>query len=241
MNKIKKISILGAGALALAFYILNTGTDNSENKIRSVSSIVEPMIPKQVKSELNQPEQKNKEAVKAALIKKEKVAAPAPYFINSENFKTYDKILYKAVRSQKEKQDFKLSLLDHRNLEDVAKYLKSPSDSPGKEEKIYHMKASGFLIKAISEHPAEFEVTTAVKEVLAVNLSEAQKNLSLEAYTLLKENKAELMYHALAVSYEIKSSYKTDKTDVQSAALLKKVQDLHARNIEQSKKMIADR
>jgi len=244
-NKNKKIVFQVTSAIALvAFFWPNLEPQTIDTKTidRELTS-VEAVDEIEVANLLETPEEEKSSAPvtpkTTPLV--ENSTPPAPYFLSSDNFKKYDEILYKVVRSPAEKANFKLSLLDHRSLEDAADYLKKPSSKPGKEEQIYHLKASGFLIKAISAHPTEFEVTKAIKEVLAVNLSDAKSSMSAEAYSLLKENKAELMYHALAVSEEIQNTYSADTADVESQNLLAKVQDLHANNISHSQKMIADR
>jgi len=233
--------LLAAGALALAAFILPS-SQPEQTPVRSLSS-----TDSETDLEVKEKIQTVNKVEKATLSYESKpkvvaaIEAPVPYFLNSDNFKTYRKILNKVVRSPAEKSQFRLSLLDSRNLEDASNYLKQPSSKPGKAEKINHLKASGFLIKAITAHPLEYEVTQAVQAMLDVNLSDAKSQMTLESYTLLKENKAELLYHALAVSEQIQQSYSAKADDSESQSLLTKVQNLHASNIVISKKMIGDR
>jgi|GEM_PF-3184831 len=244
-NKHKKVIFQVASATALVAFFWSGPEPQlkNENKAKRELSSVEDIGEIEVEDlskTVTKEEVSNPVTVKTAVVI-EKSAPPAPYFLSSDNFKKYDELLYKVVRSPAERANFRLSLLNHRSLEDAADYLKNPSAKPGKEEQIYHLKASGFLIKAISAHPTEFEVTQAVKEVLAINLSEAKSTMSEASYILLKENKAELMYHALAVSEEVQNTYSTDTADVESQKLLEKIQGLHAKNVSQSQDMIADR
>jgi len=234
--------ILSASILMLAVLMVSKPSEDLEIS-REISSIKEPLtIENQDVEAVENIETKiadHAEAEKESNLSE--VRAPAPYFLNSDNFKSYEELLYKVVKNPEQKNKFKMSLLDYRSLEDAASYLKNPSAKPGKDEKIYHLKASGFLIKAITAHPTEFDVTEAIKEVLSVNLSEAKNSMTSEAYTMLKENKAEILYHALAVSEEIQNTYSAASEDNESQNLLKKVQTFHASNTLLSEKMISER
>lgn len=233
---------LAAGALALAAFILpNLNQENVSKRIPSSTKAqtkTEQLTktPKQIEPNVKAEEEKIKAPSLVGTLE-----APVPYFAKSENFKRYSDLLYKVVQTPEEKSAFNLSLLDNRSLEDAANFLKSPSVKPGKDEKINHLRASAYLIKAITAHPLEFEVTAAVKEILGLDLTAAKAQMTAEAYSLLKENKAELLYHALAVSEEIQESYVASYEDTESQNLLKNVQDLHSSNLAQSNEMIAER
>jgi hypothetical protein len=236
----KRRLFTAAGVMALAAFIWSNSSNQKTERVdlSSKENVVESLAVKETPKNQEVKFEKADSKVKTTVTTS---PAPAPYFLNSDNFKIYDDLLYKVVQSPEQKSQFNLSLLDNRSLEDAANYLKNPSQKPGKEEKIYHLKASGFLIKAITAHPLEFEVTAAVKEILNVDLTAAKSQLTPESYAILKENKAEIMYHAIAVSEEIQQSYVAGYDDSESQNLLKKVQDLHSSNLEVSKKMIAER
>lgn len=161
-------------------------------------------------------------------------------FISSTNFKLYHNIMEKVVRSPEDKAKYRNSLKDVETLEATSKYLISPQKEITKDERINHLKASAFLIEALTFHPQNPSVLKSVLSVLNVNLSEAKSSLSKQAYKILEENKAEVMYHALAVSSELQNSYTPDEVDVESNRIYTNVNNLHKENKEVSYKMIAE-
>ncbi|MGH1469249.1 MAG: hypothetical protein ACRBBP_10290 [Bdellovibrionales bacterium] len=161
-------------------------------------------------------------------------------FISSPNFKTYHNIMEKVVRSPEDKLKFSKSLKDAPTLQATSRYLISPEHKISKETQVKHLKASAFIIEALTLHPQNQDVLLAVQEILDVNLSSAKASLSKQAYQVLQENKAEIMYHALALIDDLQDSYTPESLDTESQRIHSNVIDLHESNKKISYNMIAE-
>lgn len=239
-NTILKIfSIAGALALAIAIW----PKVEKENFVQ-IEQVEEESFSSSEETTLYKPTTQNKKTNPKS--KKEPHESTAqknldPEVFSKPAFKTYRKLFTKVVLKPDERESFNQSLKDPETLNGLADYLTSNTKSPGPSEKINHLKASAFILKALNTHPNNPSVQTAIKEVLKVNLSDAKASLGDEAYQLLKENKAEVLYHALAVSEDIKNTYSADSSDLESLKIYNVVQSFHNKNVAISNQMIADR